>query len=349
MTATLVSAQKEQSFLSEIFPLCFDSLKTFGFRLSPATGREEGFQLSFRLSRQFPNVVVVWSEGRFYALSAQNEEMPNAKAWQTALANVQHDLPDVGDRTWTLQQVMSPKTTAAIIAQLAEQILRVSRPFTSHLVKSEKGIEVRRRADFGSEVFQQAEAQAQAAALSISVSSKIIFRGTLAEFYASHPFRNKPEDLLLDLKVEDIESGSTATIVELVGTLGEMREQLLKKASGSLSQQALKEARNTQPVVGVRFGRSSRTIYHYPLAALRPCITAQTVDAFDVDYGDLLKATKVAHLDRQKLLQCYKSEADNVLLPIRISPQKIHQWHSGFNPLLATCYAARKGAVAFWK
>ncbi len=332
--ATLLNQTRvEKSYLSEVAPLKAASIKTFCFRLSPPTTREEGLRLSFHLSRYFPGVVAVWDAGCFYAIAAIAEKMPNAKEWQTALTRTQDDLPETGDRIWTLREVNQPNITANVLAHLAEQVLRVCRPFSSVLVKQEKSFEVKRRADFGAELLERLSAAEDSeniteAALSISVSSKIAFRGTLADFCETHPFRNELETLLIGLKVEDIESGSTATIVEIVGALGEMRESLLKKASGSISKQALQESPDNQPVVGVKFGRVSKTIYYYPLAGLRPCVTSQTADTFDVDYGGLLKATKISYLDRQRQLQSFRGQAINALklygLELRKSLNGLH-------------------------
>ncbi|MEL7354660.1 MAG: Piwi domain-containing protein [Cyanobacteria bacterium J06560_5] len=335
--ATLLNQTRvESSHLSEVMPLKATSIKTFGFRLSPPTTREEGLRLGFHLSRHFPGVVAVWDTGCFFAIAATAEKMPNAEEWQTALTNIQEDMPEAGDRIWTLREVKQPNITADVLAHLAEQVLRVCRPFSSVLVKPEKSFEVRRRADFSAELIERPSIEQDAekkgsmteAALSISVSSKIIFRGTLADFCETHPFRNELETLLVGLKVEDIDSGSTATVVEIVGTLGEMRESLLKKASGSISKQALKESPNDQLVVGVKFGRVSKTIYHYPLAGLRPCVTPQTADTFDVDYGGLLKATKISYLDRQRQLQSFRGQASNTLklygLELRKSINGLH-------------------------
>lgn len=343
--ATLLNQTRvERSYLSEVAPLKAASIKTFGFRLSPPTTREEGLRLSFHLSRHFPGVVAVWDAGCFYAIAAITEKMPSAKEWQTALTNIQDDLPETGDRVWTLRKVNQPNITADVLAHLAEQVLRVYRPFSSKRVKQEKSFEVRRRADFGAELIERpsvAEGSEKKeniteAALSISVSSKITFRGTLADFCETHPFRNELETLLMGLKVEDIESGSTATVVEIVGTLGKMRESLLKKASGSISKQALQESPDDQPVVGVRFGRVSKTIYHYPLAGLKPCVTPQTANTFDVDYGGLLKATKIFYLDRQRQLQSFRREASNALnlygLELRKSINGLHDFNLFWTP-----------------
>ncbi len=44
-----------------------------------------------------------------------------------------------------------------------------------------------------------------------------------------------------------------------------------------------------------------------------PCVTAETANKFEVDYGKLLKATKVVCTERKELLGAYKKEANIVL------------------------------------
>jgi argonaute-like protein implicated in RNA metabolism and viral defense len=50
------------------------------------------------------------------------------------------------------------------------------------------------------------------------------------------------------------------------------------------------------------------------MAALRPCITSETPNQFDVEYGKLLKATKIPHQDRTNLLASYKETVANALV-----------------------------------
>ena len=154
MTAALALGQQEKTYLSEVFPLVENSLKLLCFRLSPMTNREEGLRLSFRLSRQFPNVVVVWNEGCFYALAAHNEPMPSIAQWEVALTNVCCELPETGDRIWALRQVKSPEIPRFVISQLAEQILRVTRPCALPSVLQERGIEVKRKVSFRAELIR---------------------------------------------------------------------------------------------------------------------------------------------------------------------------------------------------
>lgn len=134
----------------------------------------------------------------------------------------------------------------------------------------------------------------------------------MAQFYENHPYRQDPNNLLIGLKVRDIERNSFAKVTGIVGTIEEHREKLLEEATGAISKQALKDAPNEQPVVAVQFGKDAKP-FHYAMAALRPCITPETAKQFEVDYGELLKATKVSYQDRKDLLVLYKQEAGQAL------------------------------------
>jgi hypothetical protein len=61
----------DQNCLSEIFVLSDDNLNLASFRLSPLTDREDGLRLSYRFSRCFPDVVVVWQAGLFFPLQSR--------------------------------------------------------------------------------------------------------------------------------------------------------------------------------------------------------------------------------------------------------------------------------------
>ncbi len=119
-----------------------------------------------------------------------------------------------------------------------------------------------------------------------------------------------------------LDTDSTATIEAIVGTIAEYREALLAKASGAISRRALEDAPADQPVVVVRFGPNSKRRYPYAMAALRPCITADTAHQLDIDFAALLEATKIGYSERQNLLQEYSAIARQVLLPYGIEFHK---------------------------
>jgi hypothetical protein len=299
------------TFLSEIFPLRISQLNLIGFRVTPEVDREIGNRLSWRFSQKFPDVVVIWQHKYFWVLTKPNQPMPSQDEWRKKLAEILEELKkDIGDGYYSIQWVREPEVTASIVAQLAVRVLKITRPFSSNSVLSENQVQVRREVDFWAETIDlQGVPQP---ALTLTIHSRILFNGDLAQFYENHPYRQDPKNLLIGLKVRDIEKNSFARITGIVGTIEEHRDQLLKEATGAISKQALKDAPNEQPVVAVQFGKNARP-FHYAMAALRPCITPETAKRFEVDYGELLKATKVSYKDRKDLLVLYKKEAGQAL------------------------------------
>lgn len=304
----------ETKFLSEILPLIIlkdSKLNFICFRLSPEVEREIGNRLSWRFCHKFPDVIVIWYKKFFWALAKPNQVMPSQKEWREALTEICEELrKDIGDCDYSIQWVRQPQLTASILAQLAVRILKITRPFSSEIALSDKQVEVKREANFWAETI---EINNQLfSALTITVKSNFSYKGNLAEFFENHPFRQDPQKLLIGLKVRDIEHNSFATITGIIGSISEHRERLKEDATGAISKQALEEAPDDQPVVTVQFGKNSKQ-FRYAMAALRPCVTAETANKFEVDYGKLLKATKVVCRERKELLGVYKKEANIVL------------------------------------
>lgn len=312
MTALAAEAAvQDKNCLSEIFALSHADLNLISFRLSPLTDREDGMRLSYRFSRYFPDVIVVWKDGLFYALAKQGQALPANAEWAEALEYIHREICEPSDPKWRFQRSRNPQVTPDIIAAFAEQILDVCQPFRPKTVYSEQNIEVKRRADFGAETVEIN--QTLNPAIALSSHSRIMFRGTLNDFLATHPYRQNPERLLVGLKVETLDTDSTATIEEIAGTIAEHRTSLLTKASGAISRTALEEAPADQPVVVVRFGQNSKRLYPYAMAALRPCVTAETANQLDIDFGTLLEHTKISYVDRQQLLKEYSAVAKEAL------------------------------------
>ena len=313
MTAAVVQAPPSPMFLSEIFPLLISQPNLICFRLTPEVEREMGNRLSWRFSTKFPDVVVIWQDKYFWVLAKPNQVMPSQEQWREALAKIGDELKnDVGDRYYSIQWVRTPQLTASILAQLAVRILKIKRPFSSDPIWSENQVEVRREVDFWAETFEVKNVLHPA--LALTIHSSFVFKGNLAEFYENHPYRQNPKELLIGLKVQDIERGSSATITALAGTLGERRQELIEKATGAISKQALEpeEAPDGQPVVTVRFGKDTKQ-FDYPMAALRPCVTEEMADRFEVEYGKLLKETKIGYQERQNRLASSKQKATEAL------------------------------------
>ncbi|MCU0549134.1 MAG: hypothetical protein MUC48_07280 [Leptolyngbya sp. Prado105] len=307
---------QDKNCLSEIFLLKEEELNLVSFRLSPRTDREDGLRLSYRFSRHFPDVAVVWKEGLFFGIAKQAQVLPTETEWAEALAYIRREFFEPSDPEWRLQRSLNPQVTPDILAEFAEQILSVSQPFKLKIVLSEQRVEVKRKADFGAETVEIANTLQPA--LALSPHSRMTFQGTLNDFLANHPYRQNPEKLLVGLKVETLDTDSTATIEEIVGTIAEHRSTLLAKASGAISRKALEEAPDDQPVVAVRFGQNSKRLYPYAMAALRPCVTAETANQLDIDFGSLLEATKIRYSERQALLKEYSTAAKQALPPYGI-------------------------------
>jgi len=301
------------TYLSEIFALKIEQPQLISFRLSPEVDRELGNRFSWRFSQQFSEVVAIWEDGYFWVLAQPNKPMRSNEEWREALANIEEKLKeDIGNRTYSIQWVQQPKFTSSILAQLAIRVLKIIRPFSSDTIWSENQVEVKREVEFWAETFEWQNVTHPAIVL--TPHSSFVFNGTLADFYENHPYRQDAKKLLIGLKVRDIEKGSSATIIALAGTIGERREELQKKATGAISKQALEPeaAPDEQPVVSVQFGKDKKP-FDYAMAALKPCVTEETADRFEVKHGDLLRETKIPYKERKERLASYKQQAEKAL------------------------------------
>jgi Piwi domain len=313
MTATYIETPKKPTNLSEIFPLTVANNNYECFCLSPGVSKEIGNRLSWRLSQTFPNVVVIWDKDSryFWILAKSDVTFPSHEQWRDRLSEIQEDLKeDIGDSFYTIQWIRQSEITPSIQAQLAIRILDIFCKFSSERVFSKNQVEVKREVDFWSEIVEINSEKIPAIALTLNTS--LLYCQDLEHFFDNHPYRNNPEKILVGLKVREIEKNNTAKIVRLAGKIGDRRDELIDKATGSISKQKLIDAPDEQPIVSIQFSKNSK-LYDYPLAALRPCVTSETANLFDVPYGELLKQTKISYSDRQKLLIDYKKEAEKTL------------------------------------
>jgi Piwi domain len=323
-----------QDFLAEISKLkCIESLNFTSYCLPPNFDLQVGKKLSYRLSRCFPQVVVIWQEGRFYVLAHQARTIPNLGEWDSALKRVQKDL-GIENNLGKLSQIKEAKLTPVIIARLAQEILSVERPFSTTEKYRDKNAKVVRQANVGYEIIQHGDLDYPA--LTITNRSPIISIENLADFTKNHPYRQDLEQLLINLEVQTLDTNSTATIVEIVGPIVEHKAALIAKATGAISRQALDSAPDEQPVVAVRFGNRGDK-FHYALAALCPHITAKTADQLELDWGKLIAATKIGYQERQQLLTQHKAEANQSLLPYGIQLD------------LSICSRGDNGRDLFWQ
>ncbi|MEH1806948.1 Piwi domain-containing protein [Nostoc sp.] len=293
-------------FLAEIFLLNIPQPNLICFRLTPRVDTEIGNRLSWRFSQKFPDIIVIFADGNFWVLAKPDQPMPTLDELRKALTEIQEELKkDIGDRYYSIQWVSQPQISADILSELAIRILKIRRPFSYFSIPFNK-IEVRREAKFWAEAIEIKNISHPA--IAITIRSSFVFKGKLSDFYENHPYRQNPRDLLIGLNVRDIEKNSSATIVDIEGTIGEREEELLNYKPASTSEIAIREAPRDQPVVLVQFGKNKKR-YPYAMAALIPCITEDTAKKFDVNYGDLLKEAKIPYQERQNSLASYKKEA----------------------------------------
>ncbi len=293
-------------FLAEIFLLNIPQPNLICFRLTPRLDTEIGNRLSWRFSQKFPDIMAIFADGNFWVLAKPDQPMPSLDEWRKALTEIQEELKkDIGDRYYSIQWVSQPQISADILSELAIRILKIRRPFSYFSIPFNK-VEVRREAKFWAEAIEIKNISHPS--IAITVRSSFVFKGKLSDFYENHPYRQNSRDLLIGLNVRDIEKNSSATIVDVEGTIGEREEELLNYKPGSTSEIAIREAPRDQPVVLVQFGKNKKR-YPYAMAALIPCITEDTANKFDVNYGDLLKEAKIPYQDRQNSLASYKREA----------------------------------------
>ncbi|MCL1466260.1 Piwi domain-containing protein [Argonema galeatum] len=306
---TNFQATQTPTFLSEIFPLDISQPNFMCFRLSPEIERKDGNRLSFHFSRELTSIVVIWNDPYFYALGMPNISLPSLQKWKDILADVQEKLKGFGDRYYSVQLVRQRHLTPFIKAQLAFQVLRTTK-FEEPLILSDNKVEVRREIDYWPETIELPNSLQPA--LALTVHSSLLYRSNLEDFYENHPYRQNFKTLLKGLKVRDIEfDWSYGTISNFPGNVGEHREKLIKKANRESSKKALLNAPDDQTLVTVQF--RNREQRDYPMAFLRPCVTSETADRFEVDYGKLLKGTKIGYKERTDLLASYKQTAEMAL------------------------------------
>jgi hypothetical protein len=315
----------KNTHLAEIFPLTYSELNLASFRLSPTIDKKLGNSLGWHFSKRFPGVVVVWEKGGFWILAQPSKEIPSKEDWKAALEDILTQLKERSKdnpnstaslSSYFIQWMSEPTITASIIAQLAVRILQINCCFTSPIISDLERLQVRRECEFWAETVEINNQITPS--ISLTPTSVFLYKESLEHFFNNHPYRNEPEKLLTDLLVRDIDTNSTATLVGINGVICEHRDKLLKQAKGAISKEKLLTAPDEQPVVRIQFGKNSY-IYDYAMAALCPCITPKTASKFNVEYGTLLKHTKIKYIERQKLLRQYKQEAEKILIDFALN------------------------------
>jgi hypothetical protein len=321
MTTTQLTTTKQDTFLSEIFPLQIkqpNQIKYIAFRLSSEIDKETANKLSYRFSKLLPQVMVTWVHNAFYAIAHLEEDLPSHEEWKEALRHIQETVEEFRHNYWSFQWMPEAELTPLVIANLAYQILRIDRPF-SYRNNSQKigDVIIRKEARIYAEVFKlrsegEIDSREIKPAITLTLKCTLTYKYTLDVYVEKNPYRNNLEKLLIGLKVKDEEKDSQGTIVGLGGLVGENRERLLALADGAVSKNALIEAPDEQRLVQVKFGKNKQT-FEYAMLALRPVCDADNAKKLNVDYGKLLKCTKLSYQERKTLLVEYKQKANQAL------------------------------------
>lgn len=318
MIAAATISQTKTLSSSEIFRLNLSNINIMCFQLKPEIEQEEGISLSFHLSRILPHIVVIWDKPYFYALGKFKNSMQEfGRDWESMLEQIALEgIKDFSDRTWQFQEVSLTKTVSAnVISLLAYQVLKTSKPypFSSITALSKNGVQVRREAKFWAEPIE-IHGTLQPA-ITLTMKSKFLLTKTLADFYLNHPEKHNPEKLLIDLNVRSFSGDiqGNGTITQLIKEPSLIHKQkIINLAKSEISKQALQDDLSDKLLVAVKFGKGKK-LYEYGMTALRPCVTSETASRFGVNWGELLKQTKILYKERTKLLATYKEEAENAL------------------------------------
>ncbi len=308
-------------YSSEIFPIYYPKTKEIFhcFKLNPPIIKEVGNRLSYHFSKHFhKQVIVTYFQGQFYTVCQNNYPLPEINQWQLALDEITNSFEDLQDFNWQFELIENPSIKPQIIADLAYQILRINYNLPLDTVNLNQDIAIEKVIKFWSEVVSCKidGKKGLSPALSFTIKSNIVCRTNLAQ-YCDRISKNSQdlEKILLNLEVENIDSGSNAVIKSLAGIVRENGESLLKKAKNERSKKALEEALKyypDQPLVAVSFGNSKKE-YHYAMSALRPVMNAENLAKLGFDYGQILKHTKLNCQQRQNLIINFKNHAITIL------------------------------------
>ncbi|BAY62980.1 hypothetical protein NIES22_30560 [Calothrix brevissima NIES-22] len=309
---------KPKIFSSEIFRLNFSHLNVLRFQLNPQIEQEEAIRLSFHLSLTLPQIVVVWDSPYFYALAIPNYPLHLfVQEWEDIVAQVvEKGLPEFSDRTWQFQEIPLTGTVPAnVISLLAFQVLKTFKPypFSSITALPKNGVQVKREVKVWSEPIEIDGILQPAIALTIK--SKFVLTKNLSDFYLNHPNKDNPDEVLIDLNVRsrsrDIQGNGTIKQIIKEPSLVH-KQKLINLAKSEISKQALQDVLSDKLLVAVKFGKSKK-LYEYGMSALYPCVTSETASRFGVNWGQLLKETKISYKERTNLLATYKKEAETAL------------------------------------
>lgn len=307
--------------ISEISQIIIENPTIEYFTLSEQIERNEENRISYHLTCNLEKVLIIWEEKKFYALYQPNTDLLTEEEWQNALIQVFTQLPEIGDIHWQFEKEedLVSNISPYISAKFATQAL--SRNYLSKIdVYSNKKVKVIRQADYWAERVSLKGQEYPAIALTIK--SQISYQGNLLSYYDSQEDKTENNFIGMEVKNLGFDNSGNGRIIGFRGLIKNRRQELLQKPNiTARSKEALEKASENQPIVAVKFGKKKQE-YHFPLAALSPALTRETALKFGVDWGTLLKKSKIEHSQRQKLLTSYKNEIEPILKQYNITVEK---------------------------
>lgn len=283
------------------------------FQICDRLDRQLGNRFSSAFTRLSDNLSVVWERGSFYVLGKHENAIPEQAIWETRFRQLCDRWSELGDFYTQFRWLPTPdKIPATVIAEWSVRLLK-KHGLPPVLLNSQNRVRVQRTPQFWSETVQFANGYYPA--ISLSLKTEVLYNGTLKDAYLQ--FANSPDtsaDLevtLTGLKVKSPDGG-IGEIMGFRGTVGERRDELLAKATVPRSRQALTKASPEEPLVGIRFRRDSGE-FSYAMSALVPSLTQYTATRYGLDWGNLLRLTKVSLSERQELLANWKQQIQQIL------------------------------------
>lgn len=280
-----------QTLFTEIFPVRVDALPQLSSYIVEVNGGETssvGGKLAYRLKRTFPGHWA-WAGWRIVTDFPQSDEavMKVVEALWAEQPDIFRSLRRVYQaRNWT----PSAQTQADFVARglLADEEKKIRQILDTQ------------KQDLGSAYLERVyevrgwDVQGKPA-VSVSISSRLVFKQDVATYAKSV----SPE-ALIGLQVADKTGTLKGEIVEIVGTLANARNRLLRITQREEMQSIISSAPDNELVVSVSTGSSHP--YDYVVSALRVVLNTEDFKRFNIDGSKALSAMRFEPGRRAKLI-----------------------------------------------
>lgn len=132
-------------------------------------------------------------------------------------------------------------------------------------------------------------------AVSISITSRLVAKQPFVAF-ARQPHSS---DVLRGIWVSDMNSSLKGQVIEVTGTVGELRNHLLSLTQREEMRRLISRVPDDEPVVRVQVGHTS---YEYAASALRMIVRTEDYVRFGIDARQASQALRIAPKDRADLV-----------------------------------------------